>query len=196
MFVAGRRRTRERADNAHFAVSGNRLSSTGRGARTGAGFRLTRVRACERGSVLVEAALIVPILMALVVGMFELTRVITDYHSIDKGVRAGARYLARVPASALSTWGIERARCVATRGVAASDASCNTAGSCILSDWCDAAARATITVIIVEPAPPTTTQRRIRLVANATLDSPLLTLFNRSGTLNVRVEHEEPFIGE
>ena len=42
----------------------------------------------------------------------------------------------------------------------------------------------------------TANPKRIRLVANVSLASPLFTFFNRSGTFSIRVVHEEPFIGE
>ncbi|MBX9760261.1 MAG: pilus assembly protein [Beijerinckiaceae bacterium] len=151
-----------------------------------------RLASCERGSVLVEAALIIPILMALVVGMFELTRTIVRYQMVDKGVRAGARYLARVPESAVPTWGIQRARCVATRGVASNESTCDSVGKCIAIGWCDATARAGITHELLVASSP----KKVRLVANVTLASPLLAFFNRSGAVTVRVDHEEPFISE
>ncbi|MFN3889770.1 MAG: TadE/TadG family type IV pilus assembly protein [Beijerinckiaceae bacterium] len=159
--------------------------------------RQASLAACERGSVLIETAIIAPIIVTLIVGMFELTRAITHYQMVDKGVRAGARYLARVPAATNATavqgWGLERARCVATRGVAADDATCNSVGKCILVTWCDAAARSTITVDTTQLfANP----RKIRLIAAVNLQSPLFAFFGKSGLLSVQVEHEEPFVGE
>ena len=98
---------------------------------------------------LVEAALVIPILVMLMVGMFEITRAIVRFQMVDKAVGSAARYLARVPEVGLSAWGIERARCVATRGVARTEAECDVdanGGKCIVVDWCDATARQTITL--------------------------------------------------
>ncbi len=62
-----------------------------------------------------------------------------------------------------------------------------------MTDWCDANARKTISL---DTSQLTATPSRIRLTANVNLGSPLFTFFNQSGTFNVQVQHEEPFIGE
>lgn len=187
-FAASKRLIRERTGDAHHGVS-EAATAMARPARRAC----ARLVSCERGSVLVEAALVIPILLALLAGMFELTRTIVRYQMMDKGVRAGARYLARVPAMAVSTWGLQRARCIATRGVASNESTCDSVGQCITPGLCDATARAGInqdsSLIVASP-------KRIRLVASVNLGTPLLTIFNRSGSLTVRIEHEEPYIGE
>ncbi len=49
---------------------------------------------CQRGAVLVEMALVTPILLAMMLATAELTRVFVDHNTLTKAVRNGARYVA------------------------------------------------------------------------------------------------------
>ncbi|WP_375461855.1 TadE/TadG family type IV pilus assembly protein [uncultured Enterovirga sp.] len=51
----------------------------------------------EEGAAILEFALVLPILLALVAGSFELGRALLVRHAMANAVRGGARYLARVP---------------------------------------------------------------------------------------------------
>lgn len=52
--------------------------------------------ACEEGAAILEFVLVLPILLALVGGAFELGRILLIDAALEAGVRGGARYLARV----------------------------------------------------------------------------------------------------
>ncbi len=52
--------------------------------------------ACEDGAAILEFVLVLPILLALVGGAFELGRILLVDAALEAGVRGGARYLARV----------------------------------------------------------------------------------------------------
>lgn len=73
---------------------------------------LAAVGRCETGAAILEFALALPILFALLGGTFELGRALLVREIMIEAVRGGARYLARVPdptCQALCTAGAERA---------------------------------------------------------------------------------------
>jgi len=57
----------------------------------------TRSRPGERGTALVEFALVAPLMLMLMFGFLELGRMLFDYQAINGGLRNAARYLSRVP---------------------------------------------------------------------------------------------------
>lgn len=50
---------------------------------------------CERGAAGAEMALVLPLLLVLMFGAFELGNYFRDWHTLSKGVRDGARFAAR-----------------------------------------------------------------------------------------------------
>lgn len=54
------------------------------------------IRLNDRGSTLVEVALLLPILLVLTIGIAELGRAIYSHHALSKSVRDAGRFLARV----------------------------------------------------------------------------------------------------
>jgi Flp pilus assembly protein TadG len=64
--------------------------------------RLRRFRRSERGTQLVELALVLPILMALFAATAEFGRYFYNYSTLAKATRAGARYLSTVPVKTVS----------------------------------------------------------------------------------------------
>ena len=56
-----------------------------------------RFRFSESGSAILEFAIILPILVALVAGSVEIGRALSTYLAVERAVQAGARYLAQVP---------------------------------------------------------------------------------------------------
>lgn len=57
----------------------------------------TSLAACEDGAAILEFVLVLPIMLALVGGAFELGRILLIDAALEAGVKGGARYLARVP---------------------------------------------------------------------------------------------------
>ncbi len=53
-----------------------------------------KLKARQRGAVLVEMALVTPILLVLLLATAELTRAFIDHNTVTKAVRNGARYVA------------------------------------------------------------------------------------------------------
>ena len=52
---------------------------------------------CEEGAAILEFALVLPLLLALLAGGFELGRALLLQSALTEAVRGGTRYLARVP---------------------------------------------------------------------------------------------------
>ncbi len=53
-----------------------------------------KLTARQRGAVLVEMALVTPILLAMMLAAAEVTRAFVDHNTLTKAVRSGARYVA------------------------------------------------------------------------------------------------------
>src|SRR5918997_4476935 len=66
------------------------------------GTRLGRFARSERGTQLVELALVMPVLMAFFVATAEFGRYFYNYSTLSKATRAGARYLATTPVKTVS----------------------------------------------------------------------------------------------
>ena len=54
-----------------------------------------KLKARQRGTALVEMALVTPILLVLLLATADLTRAFIDHNTVTKAVRNGARYVAR-----------------------------------------------------------------------------------------------------
>lgn len=59
--------------------------------------KLIELRRSNAGTSLVELALVLPMVILLVGGVFELSRAVYQFQIADKGVKSAARYLARIP---------------------------------------------------------------------------------------------------
>jgi len=71
-----------------------------RAMRTEIARRLGRFRRSERGTQLIELALVLPILLTFFAATAEFGRYFYSYATLDKATRAGARYLATTPVKA------------------------------------------------------------------------------------------------
>lgn len=77
--------------------------------------RLAGLRRDQRGSVVVEFVITLPLIFAMLVLIAEFGRAIWYHHVVTKGVRDATRYLSRAPAAELATYS-ERARWLAMTG--------------------------------------------------------------------------------
>ena len=66
---------------------------------------LARLLRCTRGAAAAEMALVSPFLILLMFGSIELGHMFMSHHAVQKGVRDGARYAARVPLGTLTDSG-------------------------------------------------------------------------------------------
>ncbi len=138
-----------------------------------------RLHADESGAAIIEFALVLPILLLLVAGCFEIARALLVHHAMTEGVRGGARYLARVPDPVcLPACSVGAARAVAmTRAVIGEN-----------TGLVPASVRA-------EPSasPPAGT---VVMQAEVALASDLLVLIGLGRVLTLRASHGEARIAE
>ena len=103
----------------------------------------------------------------------------------DKSMREAARYLARVPASAVCGWGLTNARNLAVYG------NLSGTGPALISGW---------TVGNVQLALPSdncvSTPTVVKLTATPQYNAMMLSVFILSNSLSMSVQHEETWIGE
>lgn len=134
---------------------------------------------CREGSAILEFTLVLPILLALVGGCFELGRALLIYQSMTEAVRSGARTLARLPDPTCRngcgygvTGAVERARAaIAARG--------------------GLAAERVKVVPMLETAPGT-----VGLRAEVGLTPEIFAGFGLDRTLTLRASHQEMRVGE
>ena len=99
----------------------------------------------ERGAALIELTVVLPVLLAIGLGVFEFGNLIYNYHLISVGVRDAARYAAGLQSGSADP----DAKCIALTG-GRSGANCNPAAtpSCTTTcrvSWWDKASTITIT---------------------------------------------------
>jgi len=73
-------------------------------------------RNADDGNAFVEAALVVPLLIAIFVGIFDMGRAYTTLSAAQKSLRSAVRYLTVLPAPAVCTWGLTNATNLALYG--------------------------------------------------------------------------------
>jgi Flp pilus assembly protein TadG len=96
------------------------------------------------GAVLVEFAVLAPVLVVLGLGAAEIGRAIQHHHTIEKSARDAARYLSRVPASCAG--GVDAADVTTAKKLAWTGYA--TGITPLLSYWQDPATNTTITVTV------------------------------------------------
>ena len=95
-----------------------------------AGYR--NIAGDERGSAILELAVVLPVFLTIALGVFEFGNLIYSWHLIHNGVRDGARYVAGLPYDAanstLLSANLAKAQNITARGV-------DTGGSNRVSWW-------------------------------------------------------------
>lgn len=149
---------------------------------------LLRLARCTSGTAALEGALVLPVAISLMAGGIEFGRIFVNYATADESMRSAARYLARVPQSAICGWGLTNAKNLAVYGKlnpSASDAP-------LIAGW------TTATVTLSSPADcaalvdPVT----IDLRAAVPFTALMLSAVGLSDSFTVNVAHQERHIGE
>ena len=142
--------------------------------RQGAGRKAQNFLASNSGSVLIEAAITIPVLLAVLLGTFEVGRAFYAHHAMEKAVRVSARFLARAHPEHYSE-AITRAGQLALAelqlaGIGADQATLN--------------------------PPDSLGGPSVTYAAGATLTFPLLSFLGVDQTLTLGASHEQPYIGQ
>jgi Flp pilus assembly protein TadG len=145
---------------------------------------LRRLARCTSGSATLEAALVMPVIISLLIGGVSFGQLFSAYGTAEKSMRDAARYLARVPAPYVCTWGLSNALNLAVYG--------NTTGTAptLLPGWTTATVHAYWMPANVDVATCGTPDDGLQL--RATVGYRLV--FGVTWTMNVK--HEERWVGE
>jgi Flp pilus assembly protein TadG len=151
---------------------------------------LARLLDEERGSLVVEFVIVLPLILGMLVLVAEFGRAFWYHQIVTKGVRDGVRYLSRAPAAELADFTL-RARYLAMTGQP--DSSATPAHGW----WTDIA---TVTVSAPEEvgAPPTfrTPFERITMQAAVPVSFPLLALVGQAPTITIVAADQARYIGD
>ena len=141
---------------------------------------------CECGTATMEAIIVLPLAISLMAGGVEFGRIVSAHSTVDKSLRSAARYLARVPAGAVCSWGLDKARNLAVYGQ-----TYNT-GSPLVASY------STGNVTLASPAcpPPFPDPTIIELRAAVPFSVQLLSAIGFSNSRTINVRHQERHIGE
>lgn len=156
------------------------------------GSRLSRMRRHgQSGTALLEMAIVLPVSVALFIGVIEVGRAYFTRATGEKSIRAAVRYLTNLPASGICTttgsptgWGVLRAQNLALYGNVQGTGSVRVAGwsvgdITVTSSVCPIAAGAMIKISATVP---------FKAVGWQYMGLP--------ATLNMTVQHEEKWIGQ
>jgi Flp pilus assembly protein TadG len=152
--------------------------------------QLARLLGEERGSLVVEFVIVLPLILGMLVLISEFGRAFWYYQIVTKGVRDGVRYLSRAPAAEFNVFA-ERARYLAMTGqpdVSAAPA---------YAWWTDIG---TVTTSAPETVggPPQfrTSFERITMRAAVPVSFPLLALVGQDPTITIVAADQARYVGD
>jgi hypothetical protein len=151
---------------------------------------LARLLGEERGSLVVEFVIMLPLVLGMLILIAEFGRAFWYHHIVTKGVRDGVRYLSRAPAAQFDVYA-ERARYLAMTGHADSSAA-------PVYDWWTDIDTVTASAPEELAAPPLfrTTFERVTLQAAVPVPFPLLALFGQEPTVTIVAADQARYIGD
>jgi TadE-like protein len=143
---------------------------------------LLGVARCTSGTAAVEAAIVMPIAIALMTGATDFGRAYTTSSTADKSMRDATRYLAHLPFSAVCGWGLTNAQNLAVYG--------NTAGSGnpLITGW------STSNVTLAQPTSCASTPASDQVV-QLTASVPFTSIMFVGLASTLYAQHEERWIG-
>ena len=152
--------------------------------------RLTGLRKDERGSVVVEFVITLPLILAMLVLIAEFGRAIWYHHVVTKGVRDATRYLSRAPVSEFESFR-ERAGWLAMTGVPAVSA------DPAYGWWSDIATVAASERVTLAGTPEFRTPFQVVSVQAAVpVQFPMLVLLGQGTTLTIAAADQARYIGD
>jgi Flp pilus assembly protein TadG len=139
---------------------------------------------CTSGAALVEATLVVPIAIALMVGIVDCARAYMAIATAQKSLRDATRYLTILPANAVCDWGLTRAKNVAVYG------NISGTGVPLVHGW------VTGDISRTAPANCAASFNKITLSANVPFTALTWQVVGLPTNLTFNVQHEERWIGQ
>lgn len=156
----------------------------------------------EHGAALVEATVVIPILVFLMIGVIDFGLAYSDLASAQKSLRNVTRYLSKLPQTSLCGALDPAAKNLAVYGktpAALTDTP-------LIRGW-KASGVSNITITVTEKATATSAEttgcttsdkayRRIKISATVPYTALAWSVLNLPGTITMRTEHEERWIGQ
>ena len=147
---------------------------------------------CSSGTAIIEAAIVLPLAIGLMVGVTDFGRAYATKSAAEKSMRDAARYLATVPVEGVCKkaggegWAVPQAKSLALYG--------NTSGTGtpLVDNW------KISNISLVEPTCPagTTTIGIIHFQASVPFTALMWSAIGLPQTLTMNAEHEERWIGQ
>jgi hypothetical protein len=147
---------------------------------------LLRLARCTSGAAAVEAAIMMPLAIALMAGSTDFGRAYAVASTADKSLRDAARYLARVPTGAICGWGLTKAKNLAVYGTIAAGT------QPLISGW----STTNITLALPTDCGALPSPTIIKLTATVPFTGLMLDAIGFSNAITLHVQHEERWIGE
>ncbi len=148
-----------------------------------------RFRRDRAGSISIEFALSLPLLLLVMTGVLEIGRVFYQAHMVERGLRSAALYAAR------NEWPLQPAAQTTVDNLAKT-ATADGSGGYVASGWADATADLNVDlsgtyVVAGNPVPI------IKLTADIPFDPMLPGLLEVAGFANYRIQltHEQAYVG-
>jgi Flp pilus assembly protein TadG len=148
---------------------------------------LKKLSRCTSGTALIEATIVLPLAISLMAGGVEFGRILSDYGTVGKSVRAAARYLSRLPdTNAVCGWGLTNARNLAVYG----NLNGGTADQALITGW------TTDTVNVTQCTGGFGDPAVITVTAAVPYTVSMLGVIGLPNTYTLSSQHEERFIGQ
>lgn len=144
---------------------------------------LRRLVRCTSGTAALEAAIVLPVAISLMVGGVEFGRLFSAYGTAEKSTRDAARYLARVPKAHVCDWGLTNAQNLAVYGNIAGT------GPALILGW----TTGTVTLNGIDCANPSIIDLRAAVPYTEGIMWAVIGLAN---AWTIGVKHQERWIGE
>jgi len=138
------------------------------------------------GATFVEAAVVLPLVIIVAAGAFDLARAFATISTAQRGLRDATRFLSTLPQQAVCGWGLAQARNLAIYG--------NTTGTgtAAIAGWRPE------NIILAEPeeCEPDETIHTIRLTTRVSYSALIWQAVGLPSSMSFNLEHEERWLGQ
>lgn len=142
----------------------------------------------DSGSALLEAGLVLPFLIALMLGIYDFGRGYETLSTAQKSMQVATRYLSQLPKSAICGWGGTRAKNLAVYGNIAGT------GNPLISNWTTSSLTVTVPTTATCANSTVTTIPIIEMTASVPYRPILMAAFGSTWTFAVK--RQERWIGQ
>ncbi len=153
-----------------------------------------------RGAVLIEGAIILPVLFVLFFGVFEFSWYFYEQHRVSTGIRDAARYIARTANPPSDATVQSNAKSIALSGDTSGSCTSGTPTTCRVKGWTDPASITIDPTVSVACAAPyycqgeATTMQGVKVSTSFTPTSLGFLGFLRLGSLTITISHTERIV--